>query len=63
MAIYLARDLTSGEAQPEPDESIDCELVPLSRLVKMIAAGKMRDGKTIAGVLWLSETLRTRHAG
>ncbi len=31
MTIYLARDLTLGEAQPEADESIECDLVPLSQ--------------------------------
>ena len=29
MTIYLARDLTTGEAQPEADESIECQLIPL----------------------------------
>jgi ADP-ribose pyrophosphatase len=58
MAIYLARELTSGEAQPEADESIECELVPLSETIDMIFSGKVRDGKTIAGVLWLAEALR-----
>ncbi len=60
MAIYLARDLTSGEAQPEEDESIECELVPLSETIDMIFSGQIRDGKTIAGVLWLAEALRRR---
>jgi ADP-ribose pyrophosphatase len=58
MTIYLARELAAGQAQLEPDEVIDCELVPLSRAVEMILSGKIRDGKTIAGVLWLSESLR-----
>ena len=58
MAIYLARGLTSGDAEPEADESIVCELVPLSRAVAMVFSGRIRDGKTIAGVLWLAESLR-----
>lgn len=60
MAIYLARELTSGEAQPEEDESIECKLVALSETIDMIFSGKIRDGKTIAGVLWLAEALRRR---
>jgi ADP-ribose pyrophosphatase len=60
MAIYLARELSSGEAQPEADESIECELVPLSEIIDMIFSGKIRDGKTIAGALWLAEALRRR---
>ena len=31
MTIYLARELTAGEAQPEEDESIECHLVPCRR--------------------------------
>jgi ADP-ribose pyrophosphatase len=60
MTIYLASELTSGDAQPEEDESIECQLLPCSRAVEMILSGKIRDGKTIAGVLWLAEWLR-RH--
>ncbi len=60
MAIYLARDLKSGKAQPESDESIRKRLVPLSDALKKIMAGKIRDGKTIAGVLWLEKFLARR---
>jgi ADP-ribose pyrophosphatase len=52
MTVFLARGLKSGEAQPEDDERIDFELVALSRSIKMIASGQIRDGKTIAAVLW-----------
>jgi hypothetical protein len=31
-------------------------MVPLSTAVKMVMKGTIRDAKTIAGVLWLSET-------
>ncbi len=58
MTIYLASDLTSGDAQPEKDESIECKLLPCSEAIKMILSGKIRDGKTIVGVLWLAEWLR-----
>jgi ADP-ribose pyrophosphatase len=58
MDIYLARELTLGEAQPEEDESIDCYLVPLSEAVKMVLNGKIHDGKAIAGILWLAEAIR-----
>src|SRR5271165_1046652 len=54
MTVYLARGLTPGPAQPEEDESIECELLPLSQVIEMIFAGKIRDGKTIAAVLWLA---------
>jgi ADP-ribose pyrophosphatase len=58
MEIFLARDLTLGEAQPEDDESIECHLVPLSEAIDMIFSGKIDDGKAIAGVLWLAEAIR-----
>ena len=58
MAIYLARDLTLGEATPEEDEAIECKLLPLSQAIDMIFKTKIRDGKTIAGVLWLDQAIR-----
>lgn len=57
MAIYLAQGLRAGIAQPEEDEVIQTRFFPLSHLVKLILAGRIRDGKTICGVLWLSQTL------
>ena len=53
MSIYLARELKAGTAQPEDDEAIELQLVPLSRAVKMVMENKIQDAKTIAGVLWL----------
>ncbi len=57
MTIYLARGLTHGAAHPEEDEFITCELVPLSRALAMVLSGRICDGKTIAGVLWLAQIL------
>jgi ADP-ribose pyrophosphatase len=58
MTIFMARELTLGDAQPEEDESIECHLVPLSQAIDMVLNGKIHDGKAIAGILWLSESLR-----
>ncbi|MGC2112690.1 MAG: NUDIX hydrolase [Candidatus Korobacteraceae bacterium] len=58
MTIYLARGLTAGRAQPEDDESIECKLTPLTKAMEMVLSGAIRDGKTIAGVLWLAEWIR-----
>lgn len=60
MTVLLARGLTPGTAQPEDDERIDHSLVPLSNVVKLILSGKVRDGKTIAGVLWFNQQLRSQ---
>ncbi len=58
MTIYLARNLTAGDPQPEADESIECKFFTLSQTIEMTLSGKIRDGKTICGVLWLAELLR-----
>lgn len=53
MNVYLAEELTRGKAQPEDDEDIQVRFFPLSQLVKQALNGRLRDGKTLAGVLWL----------
>jgi len=50
MQIYLARDLREGNARPELDEQIEILRVPLSQAMKMIAEGKIHDGKTLIGL-------------
>ncbi len=60
MSIYLATGLRAGAAQPEEDEVIEIKFFPLGTAVRMVMAGKIHDGKTISGVLWLSEQLRSR---
>lgn len=55
MAIYLARDLVRGRATPEDDEEISSRLFPIDAAVKLVMNGKIPDGKTIAGVLWLAQ--------
>ena len=50
MQIYLARDLREGNARPELDEQIEILRMPLSQAMKMIAEGKIHDGKTIIGL-------------
>lgn len=55
MSIFLAEGLTAGEAQPEDDEVIYKKLVPLKTAVQMVMNGKIRDAKTISGVLWLAQ--------
>jgi ADP-ribose pyrophosphatase len=58
MTIYLARGLQSGEAQPEPDERIAVHFIALSEAKKMAINGRIRDAKTIAGILWLAQMAR-----
>jgi len=50
MQIYLARDIREGIATPELDEQIEIIRMPLSQIMKLIAEGKIHDGKTIIGL-------------
>ena len=59
MNIYLARDITEGKAQPEADEQIEVIRIKLSELLKMIAADKIHDGKTLIGVLFYDAARRS----
>ena len=58
MAIYLARGLTQGVAQPEEDEKIAKRFFPRSQAVRMAMNGSIRDGKTIAAILWYERSRR-----
>ena len=50
MQIYLARDIREGVATPELDEHIEIIRMPLSEAMKLVAAGKIHDGKTLIGL-------------
>ena len=58
MSIYLARGLQLGKAEPEDDEVIDIQLVPLKKAVSMVLKGTIQDAKTIAGVLWSDQRMK-----
>src|SRR5271167_1209580 len=52
MYILLAESVTPGEAHPEEDEKIEARAYTTKELETMIHKGKIRDAKTIAGVLF-----------
>jgi len=52
MFILLAEGLTAGEAQPEEDEKIVSRAYNRKELEEMIGGGKLRDAKSIAGILY-----------
>src|ERR1700685_4631431 len=56
MTIYLAQGLQPGEAQPEADERIAIRFFTLSEAKRMALQGRIRDAKTICGILWLAQT-------
>ena len=51
MTIFLAQDLTAGEATPMDDERIESAWFKRKELAGMIAGGKIEDAKTIVGFL------------
>src|SRR5207302_748706 len=52
MLILLAEGLTAGEAEPEEDEKIISCAYNRKELEEMIRRGKLRDAKSIAGILY-----------
>jgi ADP-ribose pyrophosphatase len=57
MQVFIAEGLTLGDAQPEYDEQLEIEMMPLSKVLGMIDEGKIHDGKTLISVM-LYERLR-----
>jgi ADP-ribose pyrophosphatase len=56
MSVFLAQGLRKGKAQPEADEIISMRFVALSAALRMVMNGTIRDAKTIASVLWLTNS-------
>lgn len=54
MDLFLARELTLGEAQPEEDEQIETRFFPESEAIAMALGGKIKDSKTLTALLWLA---------
>jgi ADP-ribose pyrophosphatase len=52
MHFFVARDLTPGAAQPEPGEQIQAFVVSWSDALEMIVDQRIRDAKTIVGLLY-----------
>ena len=51
ISMYIAEGLSMGEVDPDEDEFIDVEAIPLDRLAEMCVSGEIADGKTLAAVL------------
>jgi len=52
MHLLLAEGLEAGKAQPEADEKIISHAYTVEELKQMMRKGKLRDGKSIAGLLY-----------
>ncbi len=52
---YLAFNLTSGFANPDPSEELHLKRVPFKTLLEEVMNGAIRDSLTIIMVLWVRE--------
>lgn len=58
--LYFAEGLSFGETDPDEDEFLEVERIPLATLVDEALAGRLPDGKTQLAVLKVNELLRRR---
>jgi ADP-ribose pyrophosphatase len=60
MVIFLAEGLTKGEAHPEEDEKITQRIFRLKEAERWIRSGRIRDAKSVAGILFYKAIARTK---
>ncbi len=49
--VYLAKDLYSGEQNPDEDEYLDTERIPFDKAYDMVMCGEINDAKSVFGIL------------
>ena len=49
--MYFARGLKFGESHLDEDEFLECERIPLEKMVEMVCSGEITDAKTQIAVL------------
>lgn len=62
MVIFLAEGLKLGKAQPEADEKIKLRIFGLREIEDWVRVGKIRDAKSVAGILHYAHCMRGRRA-
>lgn len=55
--IYLATELTKGEATPDEDEFISAKAYKMEEALSLIDQGIINDSKTVAGILFAARFL------
>ncbi len=55
--LYLAQNLSFGESDPDEDEFLECERIPLNRAVEMVLQNEITDAKTQVAVLKVAALL------
>jgi ADP-ribose pyrophosphatase len=58
MVIFVAEGLTKGRARPEDDEKITPRILTLRQALAWIRRGRIRDAKTVAGILFYAMFLK-----
>jgi len=49
--LYVAQELSFGEAEPEDDEQLELRKLPFDELYKMVQTGEITDSLTVTAVL------------
>jgi ADP-ribose pyrophosphatase len=62
MVIFLAEGLKLGKAHPEADEKIEVRIFSLREIEDWMRAGKIRDAKSVAAILYYAHCLRGKRA-
>ncbi|PYV34169.1 MAG: hypothetical protein DMG22_07245 [Acidobacteria bacterium] len=62
MFLIQASGLRHSAAQPEADERISARLFTRRELIRMLRGKRIRDGKTLVGLLWLLSRIPFRQA-
>ncbi len=55
--LYLARDLTAGEAQLDEGEFLETFTATVPELLAMVQRGEITDVKTVIGTFWLEKII------
>ena len=51
LTIYLAEGLIPGALDPDPDEFLEVVVLPFREALRMVRCGRIRDSKTVIGLL------------
>lgn len=57
ITLFLAQELAQGETDPDDDEFLNVEKLPLSELVERVMRGEIEDAKTQTGLLMAARAL------
>ncbi len=60
MVIFLAHGLVKGKPRPEDDEKITSRLLPLNTALQWIKSSRIRDAKSVAGILYYANFVAPR---